>query len=158
MKITKSLANRLTHVVPGYIWRQGYFAFTPDQNCHQVIKQRQGLIIVGSPSLPRAEYALAWCLGQVLSQDYHAKISWLSFYPKEPHSFTDSVKTPQLTDTVAVSIKELECLDQVRDIVATTKLAFVASSLPPLTLASRLHLPVFALMHISANSARKVTV
>lgn len=158
MKI-KSRVKRIAAVIPGYVWRQGAFNYVPSPECYSVIERGAGTIFIGSPSLPRREYALAWCLYQALQKDYHAKIDWLSFFCKEESEFTGAAAHRQLKDVAAISVKDdLDSPDQLRDLLNTTKLTFVASALDPLALAALLCYPAFAIMAISANDSVSVTV
>jgi len=157
MKIPKSQVKRLSHVVPGYVWRQGALAFEATDSCEQLIRLRSGVVFVGSPSQSRREYALAWCLSRALTHDYYADIGWLSWFAKTQNEFTGAVCLPKIHEVMAVSIKEEVTdaqLDQLRDILTAARLGFVASPLAPIRLANKLHLPSFAEMRISANDAR----
>jgi len=162
MKIPKSKVKRLSYVVPGYIWRQGSVNADVTTECTRVITSGTGVILVGSPSIARREYALAWLLSQVLAADYHADIQWLSWFARTADEYTGAIYTPTYKQVMALSIKEVDVspskLDQVRDIVVGRKMVFVASSLDPSKLAAQLYLPQVAILNISANDSQTLTI
>lgn len=129
MKITRSQKQRLSYVVPGYVWQQGEFRFdiTPALS---VLDSGLGTIVVDSQSVPRREYVASAILAEAQARDYHADIGWTSFFPREENEFTSAIKIPKHRQIQVIAIKtELtdSQLGQLDDLIASCRIAIVAS-------------------------------
>lgn len=153
MKITRAQKQRLSYVVPGYVWQQGDFKFSIDA-AFPVIDAGRGVIVVDSQSVPRREYVASAILAEIQSRDYHADIGWTSFFPRAENEFTSAVKLPKHKEIQAIAVKtdlDEHQVDQLQDLIVSCKIAIVAAH------RLRLYLP-HQIVSIRANDSAFVSV
>ena len=140
MTARKQARERLSYVVPGYIWQHPHFKINWEPAL-PIIEAGQGIIVIDSQSMPMREYAATSLLSLLQRRDYYADIGWTSFFPRAENEFTGSTPVPKHRPLQVIAVKpELTSLteqqvEQIQDFAVSCQLAIVAAYQLELTVA-----------------------